>query len=59
VNEKVLFSFSAENGAGRDEWSGRKLMRMRVELNRNEAFGYERLNADALRPATGFAQKRP
>jgi hypothetical protein len=41
VNVKVLFSFAGENAAGRDEWSGRKLMRTRVELNRNEAFGYD------------------
>jgi len=39
-NEKVLFSFAAENAAGTDQRSGRKLKRTRVELNRTEAFGY-------------------
>jgi hypothetical protein len=40
VNVKVLFSFAEENAAGTDEWPDRKLERTRVELNRNEAFGY-------------------
>jgi len=40
MNVKVLFSFAGENAAGWDEWSGRKLERTRVELNRNETFGY-------------------
>jgi hypothetical protein len=40
VNVKVLFSFAGENATEMDEWSGRKLKRTGVELNRNEAFGY-------------------
>jgi hypothetical protein len=40
VNVKVLFSFAGENATEIDEWSGRKLKRTGVELNRNEAFGY-------------------
>ena len=40
VTVKVLFSFAGENEAGTEERSGRKLERTRVELNRNETFGY-------------------
>ena len=40
MNVKVLFSFAGENAAGTKEWSGRKLKRTGVELNRNETFRY-------------------
>jgi hypothetical protein len=40
VNEKVLFSFAADNPAGVEGRPARKLKRTRSELNRKEAFGY-------------------
>jgi len=40
VNEKVPFSFAGRKDAGTDAWPGRKLKGTRVELKRNEAFGY-------------------
>jgi hypothetical protein len=43
---------------GANEWPGRKLMRTHVELNRNDAFGLRRSNAEALRMATGKAMVR-
>jgi len=39
-NEKVPFSFAGRKDAGTDAWPGRKLKGTRVELKRNEAFGY-------------------
>ena len=41
MNVKVLISFAGGKCGGADEWSGRKVMRTRVELNRNAAFGYD------------------
>jgi hypothetical protein len=37
---KSSLQLCGENEAGTDEWSGRKLERTGVELNRKEAFGY-------------------